>query len=1003
MFGNTTALTEPHPNNQGANYVTTYAYDWVNHLTSVNMGTRDGQQQTPCGGYARTFTYSSTTLQLTSKCEPETGTTSYTYNADGTVNTKTLGNSKVATYSYDSYGRYIGFSGSSGDSEIVGWDTNPLSGFNGYGTNAYGRVAYRQQNNCAGLPSLWCVEAYSYTPSGHMTAEELTAYNSSMGVTTPTMTAAFSYDDEGRMTGVTYPGYTGVSPASYTYTFDTMGRPSGMSSVASGGLYNAAGQITSLAYPGGTETRTYNSLSQLTGVQLGTQANVSYYYNAGLNNGQIATAVDAAHGQTVNYSYDALKRLSAAYYTSINLVDPGLEQTSVNGWTLTEGASASDLQSRSWPYSLHATGGTATVSGACVASASYTASGYYLATAGASATVTTAGSSIQTNTLSPASGWTAFSFTFTSASNCAGGVSMALGGGAPGEPVYFDDVFLTSPSVSGGANQISNPAFTNLTVAWTNYGNGSLLTQTRVHSGTTSLLTPPTAYLGQTITGLVPNYVYTVSAYISGGAATLTAGSASKTQTGSSGWTEINVNGTTNSSGALTITATNTGSSGNVYWDDFSITQSLGGFTGPGGQQFTYDGFGSLLSQNPVFGVAPMFNLAVNPNTNQVASGGATYDAAGNLTYDGTTNYTFDEMNRMTQASGTYGTFGYSYSPGENKRMAVYGSSSKPKTLDMYLYAPNGKVLSRLAYQMNGSTWAPISTNALTNYLYLGSKAVSYAENNVGSNGSGSYWPYGSGNTAPTTGPSMFGTYPVDGSGLYYADQRYYNSGWGRFLTADPSDGNIDPTVSGSFNRYAYVNGDPANGMDPRGLYEDDGGDDSGGDEGDGGGDGGGAGGGGDGGGGDGGGACTPGVNCPGDQPIQVSPDPTQQITTLPATLRPIPVTWLRWQQESEYSSAEEREFARSQSGRPVPFGWAGKSGRRSTTTVPINGRTSNLGVLLASMRTGVARSLIKIKGNGSTEQFRKRDTLWRRLWRKQKLYLAAQTRRANRELTLTW
>jgi RHS repeat-associated protein len=213
-----------------------------------------------------------------------------------------------------------------------------------------------------------------------------------------------------------------------------------------------------------------------------------------------------------------------------------------------------------------------------------------------------------------------------------------------------------------------------------------------------------------------------------------------------------------------------------------------------------------------------MMTLAVNPNTNQVTSGGATYDAAGNLTYDGTTNYTFDEMNRMTQASGPYGTFGYSYSPGENKRMVVYGSSSNPQTLKMFLYAPNGKVLSQLAYQKNGSNWAPIAINALTNYLYLGGKALSYAESSVGSNASGTYWPYGSTNTNPTNGPSTFATYLGDWSTLYYADQRYYDYNWGRFLTADPSNQNIDPTVSGSYNRYAYVNGDPINGTDPRGL-----------------------------------------------------------------------------------------------------------------------------------------------------------------------------------------
>jgi hypothetical protein len=183
--------------------------------------------------------------------------------------------------------------------------------------------------------------------------------------------------------------------------------------------------------------------------------------------------------------------------------------------------------------------------------------------------------------------------------------------------------------------------------------------------------TPPTAYLGQTITGLIPNYQYTLSAYINGGTGTLTPGSASNTQTGGSGWVEVHVIGTSTSSGTLTVSATNTGSSGNVYWDDFSIA---GGVGAAGGQEFSCDGFGNLLSQQPVFGTAPMMTLAVNPNTNQVTSGGVTYNAAGNLTYDGTTNYTFDEMNRMTQASGPYGTFGYSYSPGENKRMVVYGS-----------------------------------------------------------------------------------------------------------------------------------------------------------------------------------------------------------------------------------------------------------------------------------------------------------------------------------------
>jgi hypothetical protein len=66
--------------------------------------------------------------------------------------------------------------------------------------------------------------------------------------------------------------------------------------------------------------------------------------------------------------------------------------------------------------------------------------------------------------------------------------------------VYFDDVSLTSPSVSSGANELSNPAFTNLTVAWQGWGGGPLLTKTTAHSGTTSLLLPASSWLGQTVT-----------------------------------------------------------------------------------------------------------------------------------------------------------------------------------------------------------------------------------------------------------------------------------------------------------------------------------------------------------------------------------------------------------------------------------------------------------------------------------------------------------------------
>jgi RHS repeat-associated protein len=61
-------------------------------------------------------------------------------------------------------------------------------------------------------------------------------------------------------------------------------------------------------------------------------------------------------------------------------------------------------------------------------------------------------------------------------------------------------------------------------------------------------------------------------------------------------------------------------------------------------------------------------------------------------------------------------------------------------------------------------------------------------------------------------GRVKFGTYTRDSAGVDYADQRYYGAGMGRFLTSDPlgmSAANLK--APGSWNRYAYVRGDPIN------------------------------------------------------------------------------------------------------------------------------------------------------------------------------------------------
>ncbi len=85
----------------------------------------------------------------------------------------------------------------------------------------------------------------------------------------------------------------------------------------------------------------------------------------------------------------------------------------------------------------------------------------------------------------------------------------------------------------------------------------------------------------------------------------------------------------------------------------------------------------------------------------------------------------------------------------------------------------------------------------------------------------GSYFPYGEVRTG--TNPLdtwSFATYWRDSAtSLDYADQRYYSNQFRRFMTADRYHSSSGPKQPQSWNRYAYVQGDPINANDTRGMY----------------------------------------------------------------------------------------------------------------------------------------------------------------------------------------
>ena len=123
------------------------------------------------------------------------------------------------------------------------------------------------------------------------------------------------------MSSVQYPSTSSGAGPTYTYSFDSMSRPIGLtdqnqyaavSAVQYGGANAPPNALSSISYFGETETRRYNSLMQLTDLNIAGIANglhYSYRFPSGANNGKISSQYDYVSGETVTYAYDSLNSL----------------------------------------------------------------------------------------------------------------------------------------------------------------------------------------------------------------------------------------------------------------------------------------------------------------------------------------------------------------------------------------------------------------------------------------------------------------------------------------------------------------------------------------------------------------------------------------------------------------------------------------------------------------------------------------------------------------------
>jgi RHS repeat-associated protein len=309
--GNLRQVIEPNPAG-GANFATTYTYDGVNHLTNVTMTRPEGTQ-------TRSFVYNGP--DLVSATNPENGTVTYTYNGAHQVLTRTDAKNQKTQYTYDTYGRLSAvqhfYNGTPCTCEDTAeqWHYYYDAPIDPYYPATYtgGRLAAVTFGG-DGFGAGFTYE-YGYNPAGRTTMQRMEVTGIDSNNPTIDLDATYTWDNEGRVTARNYPSVPANQGPNLTYQYDLMGRLSGLTlngTSQATATYGPASELTNLSYFGYSEARTYNSLLQLTRQTVAGVFDTEYVFPTGQNNGQISSSVDHISGQQVNYTYDALKRLTAA-------------------------------------------------------------------------------------------------------------------------------------------------------------------------------------------------------------------------------------------------------------------------------------------------------------------------------------------------------------------------------------------------------------------------------------------------------------------------------------------------------------------------------------------------------------------------------------------------------------------------------------------------------------------------------------------------------------------
>lgn len=288
---------------------------------------------------------------------------------------------------------------------------------------------------------------------------------------------------------------------------------------------------------------------------------------------------------------------------------------------------------------------------------------------------------------------------------------------------------------------------------------------------------------------------------------------------------------------------TGTGDDRFVY-DVYSRIKSgtaAGGTSNEVTQQYAYDRWGNLTSIQTGTTTIPLTVASATNRLTAVNGTTVSYDDAGEVVQYGSLSYTYDGTGMMTSSGiSNVPSALYLYTPGDERMASVLVSGTVEISSSWSFRDGFGRVLRRFDRQKQSSQWTWLWRQ---DYIYNGMQMLA-AENDsspkirhyhadhlgtprVITDGGGmliglhTYFPYGGELSAAASGINdnqRFTGHERDASGLDYMHARYYNWGWGRFLSVDPAR-SAKPKAPQSWNRYSYAADNPLKYVDRNGQY----------------------------------------------------------------------------------------------------------------------------------------------------------------------------------------